>query len=103
MNMKISADGQVIATLTDVPEGSMARSLAGQMDTIGYLRIGTMNSNGTQDRELVVDPRKGVTAGDRTKVLRRGFDGIIPVVINDADDTITWNIEELLNFMNEGS
>ncbi len=84
-------------------QGSMARSLAGQMDTIGYLRIGTMNSNGTQDRELVVDPRKGVTAGDRTKVLRRGFDGIIPVVINDADDTITWNISELLDFMNEGT
>ena len=87
-------------TIPDI-QGSMARSLAGQMDTIGYLRIGEMNSNGTQDRELVVDLRKGITAGDRTKVLRRGFSGVIPVVIDDETDTLTWNIAELIDFMNE--
>ncbi len=81
-------------------QGSMARSLAGQMDTIGYPRVGSMNADGTQDRELVVDPRKGVTAGDRTKVLRRGFQGIIPITIDDDDDTLSWNLTELLDFMN---
>ena len=80
-------------------QGSMARSLAGQMDTIGYLRIGAMNSDGTQDRELVVDPRKGVTAGDRTKVLRRAFDGIVPITLDDDTDTMEWNLSQLLDHM----
>ena len=37
-------------TIPDI-QGSMARSLAGQMDTIGYLRATSMNSDGTIDRE----------------------------------------------------
>lgn len=82
-------------------QGSMARSLAGQMDTLGYLRAGEMNSDGTEDRELVVDTRKGISAGDRTKILRRQFKGIIPITIDDEDDTLSWNLTELLDFMND--
>lgn len=83
-------------------QGSMARSLAGQMDTLAYLRVGQMNSDGTRDRELLVDAQQGITAGDRTKVLRRTFHGIIPIVIDDETDELTWNLTQLLNGMNNG-
>lgn len=82
-------------------QGSMSRSLAGQMDTIGFLRIGSMNADGGQDREMLVDARQGVYAGDRTKVLRRKFNGVVPVVINDETDEIAWNLAQLLKVMNE--
>ena len=83
-------------------QGSMARSLAGQMDTLAYLRVGQMNSDGTQDRELLVDARQGITAGDRTKVLRRTFNGVIPIRIDDETDELTWNLTQLLNGLRNG-
>ncbi len=90
-------DGKVMPDI----QGSMARSLAGQMDTIAYLRVGGMNADGGQDREMLVDARQGVYAGDRTKVLRRSFSGVVPVVINEETEELTWNLEQLLKFMNE--
>jgi len=88
-------------TIPDI-QGSMARSLAGQMDTIGYLRATSMNSDGTIDREMLVDPRQGITAGDRTKVLRRTFHGAIPIVLNEDTDQLEWNITQMLELMNDG-
>lgn len=90
-------DGKVMPDI----QGSMARSLAGQMDTIAYLRVGQMNADGGQDREMLVDARSGVYAGDRTKVLRRSFKGIVPVAIDDETEELTWNLTQLLKFMNE--
>lgn len=81
-------------------QGSMARSLAGQMDTIAYLRPGTMRSDGTVGRELIVDARQGITAGDRTKILRRQFHGVVPVDLDEETDTMTWNINQMLELMN---
>lgn len=81
-------------------QGAMARSLAGQMDTIGYLAPAGMNASGTRDRELVVDASKGIEAGDRTKVLRRTFGGAVPIELDDDDDTLSWNIVELMDLMN---
>ena len=86
-------------TVPDV-QGSMARSLAGQMDTIAYLRPGSMRSDGTVGRELVVDARQGITAGDRTKVLRRQFQGVVPVDLDEETDEMTWNITQMLELMN---
>ena len=86
-------------TVPDV-QGSMARSLAGQMDTIAYLRPGSMRSDGTVGRELVVDARQGITAGDRTKVLRRQFQGVVPVDLDEETDQMTWNITQMLELMN---
>jgi hypothetical protein len=80
-------------------QGSMARSLAGQVDTIGYLRVGQMNADGGQDRELLVDARQGISAGDRTKVLRRTFNGVVPIKIDDETDQLTWNLTQLLDLM----
>jgi len=88
-------------TIPDI-QGSMARSLAGQMDTIAYLRPGTMQSDGTVSREMLVDARQGISAGDRTKVLRRRFNGVVPIVIDDNTDKLSWNIAELLELMNDG-
>lgn len=81
-------------------QGSMARSLAGQIDTIGYLRVGSMNADGRRDREMVVDATQGIVAGDRTKVLRREFHGVVPIVLDDDTDTLSWNLAQLLEFMN---
>ena len=86
-------------TVPDV-QGSMARSLAGQMDTIAFLRPGSMRSDGTVGRELVVDARQGITAGDRTKVLRRQFQGVVPVDLDEETDQMTWNITQMLELMN---
>lgn len=84
-------------------QGSMARSLAGQIDTIGYLQPGTMNSDGQVGRELVVDPKSSLYAGDRTKVIRRAFKGKVPIHLDEATDTLSWNLAELVAFMNEES
>lgn len=81
-------------------QGSMARSLRGKMDTIGYLRVGGMNANGGQDRELLVDARSGIAAGDRTKALRRDFNGVIPIVLDDETDELEWNLAQLLDHLN---
>ena len=86
-------------TVPDI-QGSMARSLAGQMDTIAYLRPGSMRSDGTVGRELVVDARQGITAGDRTKVLRRQFQGVVPIDLDEETDQLTWNITQMLELMN---
>ena len=83
-------------------QGSMARSLAGQVDTLGYLRPGAMSADGTVARELVVDSRQGIDAGDRTKALRRTFNGVIPIVLDDETDTIEWNLTQLLRGLNDG-
>tara|TARA_R110000744_G_scaffold81528_2_gene160174 strand:+ start:979 stop:1797 length:819 start_codon:yes stop_codon:yes gene_type:complete len=82
-------------------QGSMARSLAGQIDTIGYLRTGSMAPDGSVGRELVVDPSSKLYAGDRTKVLRRTFKGVVPIVLNEDTDEIQWNLGQLLKFMNQ--
>ncbi len=87
-------------TFPDI-QGSMSRSLAGQVDTIGHLQPAKMGADGVATRELIVDARKGVEAGDRTKVLRRTFGGAIPIVIDDDTDTLSWNIVELMDLMNE--
>jgi len=89
-------------TVPDV-QGSMARALAGQVDTIGYLRPGAMNSDGTTNRELLVDARQGIAAGDRTKVLRRQFQGVVPIVLNDETDKLEWNLSQMLELMNRES
>jgi len=82
-------------------QGSMARSLAGQMDTVAYLRPGSMNPDGVLDREMLVDPKGNIYAGDRTKILRRRFRGVIPVTIDDETDELEWNLAQLLEYMNE--
>ncbi len=83
-------------------QGSMARSLAGQIDTIGYLQPGSMDSEGRVGRDLVVDPKSNLYAGDRTKVIRRAFRGKVPIHLNEDTDEIEWNLSQLLAFMNEG-
>ena len=87
-------------TLPDI-QGSMARSLAGQIDTIGYLQPGTMDSEGRVGREMVVDPKSSLYAGDRTKVIRRAFKGKVPIHLNEDTDEIEWNLSQLIAFMNE--
>lgn len=82
-------------------QGSMARSLAGQVDTVGYLRPGAMTADGKVSRELVVDARQGIDAGDRTKLLRRTFNGVIPVVLDDETDEIEWNATQLMRLLNQ--
>ncbi len=97
----VKGENEKARTIPDI-QGSMARSLAGQMDTIGYLRTGDLNASGQFDRELLVDPRGGVYAGDRTKVLRRTFKGVIPIVLDDETDEMEWSLEDLLDGMNDG-
>ena len=87
-------------TVPDI-QGSMARALAGQVDTIGYLRPGAMSSDGTVDREMLVDARQGIAAGDRTKVLRRTFHGVIPVALDDETDKLSWSLAELMDLINQ--
>lgn len=89
-------------TIPDI-QGSMARSLAGQIDTIGYLRAGGMAPDGTLHREMVVDPTSRLYAGDRTKVLRRRFAGVVPIHLDETTDLIEYNLEHLLRIMNEES
>jgi hypothetical protein len=86
-------------TVPDI-QGSMSRSLAGQIDTIGYLRPGDMQPDGTTSRELVVDASTKLYAGDRTKVLRRAFKGSVPIVLDEETDEIQWNLSSMLKFMN---
>jgi hypothetical protein len=78
-------DEKVRKKVPDI-QGSMSRSLAAQVDTIAYLQPGAMGQDGVAVRELVVDARKGIEAGDRTKVLRRGFHGSIDIEIDDDTD-----------------
>lgn len=92
-----SKDDKVVPDI----QGSMARSLAGQIDTIGYLRKGTMNADGSMDRELVVDAGNNLYAGDRTKVLRRAFHGVIPITLDESTDKLAWSLEGLLQYMNQ--
>jgi len=80
-------------------QGSMARSLAGQIDTIGYLQPSSMNAEGVVGREMVVEPKSTLYAGDRTRTLRRDFGGKVPIDL-DADDNLTWNIGQILAHMN---
>lgn len=86
-------------TVPDI-QGSMARSLPGQIDTIGYLST-VLATDGSSQRKLIIDANSTLYAGDRTKVLRRSFHGGVPVVIDDATDTLQWNLTELLRFMNQ--
>lgn len=88
-------------TIPDI-QGSMARSLAGQMDTIGYLTTSAMNADGVMHREMVVDAKSSLYAGDRTKVLRRAFHGKVPIILDEETDAIEWNLTQLLRFMNDG-
>lgn len=81
-------------------DGKMKRSLAGQIDTIAYLRR-SFTEDGTAAREMVVDAQNGLYAGDRTKILRRHFNGAIPVVLDDSTDVLSWDLAGLLQYMNE--
>ncbi|MEE9125368.1 MAG: AAA family ATPase [candidate division NC10 bacterium] len=80
-------------------QGKMARSLPAEVDTVGFLRVSGSTDN-PGGRELVVDAAPGLYAGDRTKALRRAFDGVIPISLDDNTDLITYNATQLLRFLN---
>lgn len=79
-------------------QGALSRHLPGFFDTVGYLRPAI---DGSGNREMVVSPQAGILAGDRTKILRRHFNGVVPIALNDETEEITWNLTQLLELMNQ--
>lgn len=81
-------------------QGGLRRDVGGLYDTIAHLRVGVGAGDGRVGRELIIDALPGIEAGDRTKILRRRFNGVVPLHLDDATDRITPDLTDMLKILN---
>lgn len=86
--------------LRPMVQGGLSKRLGGLYDIIGHMRIGIGDGSGRPGRELVIDALPGIEAGDRTKILRRHFNGVVPLHLNEDTDEITPNLLDMLKILN---